>query len=263
MPYTRYGHVNQVFVKVGDKVKQGDKIATNGTGNGQWLAHLHRDHPREIPGGNYGFYNIGWTKQRTSEVFNSPYNYPKALGAGYSHLGYDWLEYATYSSGKCYHPGLDENGAGGGNTDYDAPVYAVTDGVVEYVYSGTGANNGWGHLIVIKEQEPMDKEFVKTVADICGEDYGDNLNESEQKEASKKLKSKFSDLSIALEDEKNKPPVVVEKEIIKEVEVIKEIPVEVIKEVETIKEVIKEVMVYESDMSPVELLRLALRKFIA
>lgn len=244
MPYTRYGHVNQIFVKVGDRVKQGDRIATNGNAGGLWSAHCHVDHPLFFPGGNYGFYNIGWTKAKTLETFEDPYKYPKVLGAGFSHLGYDWLEYATYSTGKCYHPGIDENGAGAGNADYDAPIYAITDGTVEYIYSGTGGNGGWGHLIVIKEEESMNKEFVKVVSDLAGKDYGDNLNDGEQQDAAKRLKTTVSDLKLALEEEKNKPPLTITVE--------KEVPVEVIKEVK----------VLESDMTAVDLFRLALKKFL-
>jgi hypothetical protein len=40
---------------------------------------------------------------------------------------------------------------------------------------------------LIKE-EPMNEEFAKAVGDVCGEDYGKNLNDGEQKEAAKKLK---------------------------------------------------------------------------
>lgn len=40
---------------------------------------------------------------------------------------------------------------------------------------------------LIKEETTMDKDFVKAVSDLCGEDFGANLNESEQKEAAKKL----------------------------------------------------------------------------
>ena len=194
MAFSRYGHVNQIFVKVGDMVKVGQKIATNGTGNGKWLAHLHRDHPKEIPGGNFGFYNIGWTKEKTVALFADPNTYPKGLGAGYSHLGLGWLQYWNYGTEKtpkmCFHPGLDENGKGSGNDDYDDPVYAVADGIVRYVYAGTGSNGGWGHLIVVEEiinNEIMEKEFVKAVSDLTGEDYGSNLNKNEQKDAAKKL----------------------------------------------------------------------------
>ena len=34
----------------------------------------------------------------------------------------------------------------------------------------------------------MNKDFVKEVSKICGEDYGDNINDNEQKDAAKKLK---------------------------------------------------------------------------
>jgi len=39
----------------------------------------------------------------------------------------------------------------------------------------------------LKEEQSMIKEFVKAVEKIAGKDYGDNLNEKEQKEAAKKL----------------------------------------------------------------------------
>lgn len=194
MNFTRYGHVNQVFVKVGDTVKLGQKIATNGTGNGQWLAHLHRDHPKSVPDGNFGFYNIGWTKEKTLASFADPNTYPKALGDGYSHPGLVWLQYWNYGTDKapkmCFHPGLDENGKGSGDADYDAPVYAVAEGIVRYVYAGTGSNGGWGRLIVIEEiinENIMIKEFIKALSELTGEDYGSNLNEKEQKYAAKKL----------------------------------------------------------------------------
>lgn len=195
MNFTRYGHVNQVFVKVGDTVKLGQKIATNGTGNGQWLAHLHRDHPKSVPDGNFGFYNIGWTKEKTLASFADPNTYPKALGDGYSHPGLVWLQYWNYGTDKapkmCFHPGLDENGKGSGDADYDAPVYAVAEGIVRYVYSGTGSNGGWGRLIVIEEiinENIMIKEFIKALSELTGEDYGSNLNEKEQKDAAKRIK---------------------------------------------------------------------------
>ena len=36
-------------------------------------------------------------------------------------------------------------------------------------------------------EESMEKEFVKAVSDLVGEEYGSNLNENEQKDAAKKL----------------------------------------------------------------------------
>lgn len=225
--YTRYGHVNQIFVKVGDKVKVGQKIATNGTGNGQWLAHLHRDHPKKIPGGNFGFYNIGWTKEKTLEYFNDPMKYPKGLGKLYSHLGLDWLQlwnYGTKAAPKwCYHPGLDENGMGSGNADFDEPVYAVAEGVVVYVANdGKAKNGGWGKLIVIEEKKtevvaakPVAKTTDKKVtsnnvetmvptkkmkelyAGFLGGDMGNNANENEVG----KLVDKLGEVIIELSTE--------------------------------------------------------------
>lgn len=232
--YTRYGHVNQVFVKVGDQVKAGQKIATNGTGNGQWLAHLHRDHPKKIPGGNFGFYNIGWTKEKTLEYFNDPMKYPKGLGKLYSHLGLDWLQYWDYGTNSdkvsfakakspCYHPGLDENGMGSGNADFDEPVYAVAEGVVVYVANdGKAKNGGWGKLIVIEEKKtevvaakPVAKTTDKKVtsnnvetmvptkkmkelyAGFLGGDMGNNANENEVG----KLVDKLGEVIIELSTE--------------------------------------------------------------
>ena len=37
-------------------------------------------------------------------------------------------------------------------------------------------------------EEPMEKEFVKALSELTGEDYGSNLNENEQKDAAKRIK---------------------------------------------------------------------------
>src|ERR1043165_10201540 len=36
-----YGHVNEMLIHPGDSVRRGQQIATVGTGNGRYLAHLH------------------------------------------------------------------------------------------------------------------------------------------------------------------------------------------------------------------------------
>lgn len=215
--YTRYGHVNQVFVKVGDKVKLGQKIATNGTGNGQWQAHLHRDHPVIIPGGNYAFYNIGWTLSRTKEMFADPARYPKALGKEYDHEGLGYLQFWDYATNTnnvtfakakspCYHPGLDENGKGSGNSDYDDPIYCVAEGTVVYVANDRNASNGgWGKLIVIRE-EKLDEvksnddsmKATKKLSDlylsVTGRDSQQVLDEGEQDKLAETVNAVFADL---------------------------------------------------------------------
>jgi len=59
--------------------------------------------------------------------------------------GLDWLEY--YSKHDVYHPGVDLN-RGYGNQDLGDPVYALTDGIVEYV-APYAHNGGFGHFIVL------------------------------------------------------------------------------------------------------------------
>lgn len=41
--YTRYGHMQNVRVEVGDRVKRGQQIGEIGTGGGRYIAHLHYD----------------------------------------------------------------------------------------------------------------------------------------------------------------------------------------------------------------------------
>jgi len=41
--YSRYGHMQNVGVRVGQRVKRGDKIGEIGTGGGRYVAHLHFD----------------------------------------------------------------------------------------------------------------------------------------------------------------------------------------------------------------------------
>jgi murein DD-endopeptidase MepM/ murein hydrolase activator NlpD len=41
--YSRYGHMQNVTVKVGDRVERGQQIGEVGTGGGRFVAHLHYD----------------------------------------------------------------------------------------------------------------------------------------------------------------------------------------------------------------------------
>jgi GH25 family lysozyme M1 (1,4-beta-N-acetylmuramidase) len=160
MKYYRFGHNNKHFVKLGDKVFAGQKIAEVGTGNNQWSGHLHYDVvKKEFK--NWTSYVFGWTKEEVRTVFADPYPYYKKVLPSFHHFGWEYLELATYGSKKCFHPGIDLNGPGAGNADVGQPIYAPVDGEVVYCYSGTGKNGGWGKLLVIKETppEPMEKQF--------------------------------------------------------------------------------------------------------
>lgn len=149
--YYRYGHVDNVKVKVGDKVKKGQRIADNGTGNGQWPAHCHFDILGYKPTA-WTEYVIGRTKEWVKEHYANPTGLEKVVLPTFDHYGYKWLDFATYSGGTAWHPGLDLNGKGSGNDDIGDPIFSACDGVVVYVYSGTGKNAGWGDLIVIEEK---------------------------------------------------------------------------------------------------------------
>lgn len=70
-------------------------------------------------------------------------------------------------------------------------------------------------------EEPMNKDFVKVISEICGKDYGLTLNDGEQQDAYKRIKEKFSQLEIGLKQcimdlsaARNTPPVV--KEVVVE-----------------------------------------------
>jgi len=46
------------------------------------------------------------------------------------------------------------------------------------------------------EKKPMNKDLVKILSEICGEDFGKDLNESEQKDAAKKLKEIKGEIAL-------------------------------------------------------------------
>lgn len=151
--FYRYGHCDKLLVKLGDKIKKGQRIGTVGTGNGQWSAHLHFDCPK-VRLSSWTAYVFGWTLKEVKDIYANPGQYRKTVFPEFDHFGWLWLDNATYGSKKCFHPGEDLNGKGAGNSDLGFPVYSACNGKVVYAYAGTGTNGGWGKLIVIEESVP-------------------------------------------------------------------------------------------------------------
>lgn len=206
MRYHRLGHLEpNIKIKVGDKVKKGQLVGYNGTGNGQWPAHCHYDIMTYIPD-EWTNYVIGLSKEWVLDHYADPRALAKTVMPSFDHYGYEWLESAQYAGGHAFHPGIDLNGKGSGDMDKGDPLYAPCDGEVVYAYTGTGKNSGWGPLVVIKEviieDETMNKDFIKAIEALTGKNYGDNLNEKEQEEAAKELKRVQESIKTLKEENK-------------------------------------------------------------
>jgi hypothetical protein len=154
MQYHRYGHAKEHFVKLGDKVKKGQKILSIGTGNGQWSAHCHYDQPMQKLADWTG-YVFGMTVDKVRAQYADPTKDIKTVMPEYDHMGFGYLEHANYGTASkpnyCYHPGVDLNGKGAGNADLGDPIYSACDGIVVFDYDDTGLDHGWGRLLVIQE----------------------------------------------------------------------------------------------------------------
>lgn len=135
------------------------------------MSHLHLDCFKIKPT-QWTNYVIGKSIEFVEENYDNPGPYvTPTIPTLFDHPGYGWLEKANYSGNSAYHSGIDINGPGAGNADLGQPIYSVCDGEVKFIYDGTGANGGWGKLIIIKEQfekkkdedsEPEEKEPKKT-----------------------------------------------------------------------------------------------------
>ena len=148
--YFRYGHAADLFVKVGDIVKKGQKIGTIGKGGpNNFSAHVHFDIPKNKLA-NWTSFVINKSKEFVAENYADPEPFKKIVLPNFSHEGLDYLEFWKYPGGPAYHPGDDLN-SGSGDSDFGHPFFSACDGIVVYAYAGTDSNNGWGKLLVVEE----------------------------------------------------------------------------------------------------------------
>ncbi len=148
--YFRYGHANELFVKVGDRVKKSQKIGTIGKGGpNNFSAHVHFDILLEKLK-DWTSYVIGKSREWVAAHHPDPEPWKKIVLPTFTHEGLGYLQFWKYPNGPAYHPGDDLN-SGGGDSDLGHPFYSACDGVVVYAYDGPASNNGWGKLLVIEE----------------------------------------------------------------------------------------------------------------
>lgn len=148
-----FGHMDRNLVKKGDKVQQYvTPIGTVGTGNGQWYAHLHFSISEGLTPAQLKAYVVK-DKSFVEKHYEDPrwVDFNKMFGTkvDVGNFGYDWLQWIGYG----YHPGVDVNGLGGGNTDIGMPFKSSCDGVVIFEERTWFKNGGWGNLIMIEETE--------------------------------------------------------------------------------------------------------------
>src|SRR5690606_38634875 len=94
--YFRYGHANELFVKVGDRVKKGQKIGTIGKGGpNNFSAHVHFDIPKEKLA-NWTSYVIGKSKEFVAANHIDPTPWIKTVLPTFTHYGLRFLELWQY-----------------------------------------------------------------------------------------------------------------------------------------------------------------------
>jgi len=181
--YHLFAHMDRNKVRVGDKVtKYKTLIGTVGKGNtNNFAAHLHFSISEGLTVDELYNYINGWSIEKIKKYYKDPRNidFDKMFGRSVDvgKKGYDWLQPI---SGISFHPGVDVNGHGGGDTDFGYEFTSSCNGVVIHETRTEESNGGWGNLIIIEEKD----------ADETEEDCCQKLNEANQiiKTLEKKLK---------------------------------------------------------------------------
>lgn len=151
-----FAHMDKNYVKKGDRVvKYVTPIGTIGDGNGQYYAHLHFSISEGLTPQELLKYIGGWTLEKMKQYYTNPkdVDFEKMHGrkVDVGNFGYAFGQWVGYG----YHPGVDINGLGGGNTDFGYPFKSSCDGTVIYEWRGWTKNGGWGNIVMVEEDEEI------------------------------------------------------------------------------------------------------------
>jgi hypothetical protein len=153
----RLAHLQNTKVKKGDRVKKGQLIGHLGDTGKTKGAHVHYDILTYTPK-SYKEYTSGKSRSWVKEHYADPTPHEKVVLPNLHHYGWKWLEH----TGELWHPGVDLNGPGAGDSDKWSPVYSPVNGKVVYSYGKGSYNGGWGNMIVIEEDlEEESCELIK------------------------------------------------------------------------------------------------------
>jgi len=196
--YNLLAHNNQNFAKVGDVVEQyKTKIGSIGTANGAYYAHLHHSVSTDLTPQQLKSYIKGWSEIEVLKYYEKPTcDYEKMFGRkmDVGKAGYGWLD----NIGNGFHPGLDINGTGGGNTDLG---YEFNSPCTGKVICAEDWGKGWGNVVIIEENNNLTnntmtpghlenyKKIAQAVAKKVDYNYKENPNDDETKDILKRLDS--------------------------------------------------------------------------
>lgn len=163
------------LVKLGDKVeKYKTPIGTIGKGNGNnYYAHLHFSISQGLTTDELYKYVIGWSKEKIEKYYINPVEidfdkmFGRIMDVGKS--GYGFLD-KIKAKVKSYHPGVDVNGLGGGDTDFGWEFTSSCNGTVIYEVRTEGLNGGWGNLIIVEEDDTVTEDVKECECEKC-KDY--------------------------------------------------------------------------------------------
>ena len=173
-----FAHNAKNLVEIGETVKKYDtKVCTIGNADGKYYSHLHFSISKSLSQAQLKAYVNNWSRDDVINSYEDPRKIefermikePINVGVnGYAYM--DWY-------GRGYHPGVDVNGDGGGNSDYGYEVKSSCDGLV--VFAGDwGA--GWGKVVIVEEGgEPsvVDCEEIEEELKDCKKDNAEMFNE--------------------------------------------------------------------------------------